>query len=126
MHLVRRALLRADLSRKQAVIDQPLLALVQEPRQFHRKIARLDDDRRDHEDPDADDGANDGEIDHEDRGPARDLLPHQTFAFDGVDERGEPDGHERADIDEHQRITDFPQRPADADRERQTDECVTD
>ena len=83
-------------------------------------------DRGDHENTDTDNCANDAEIDHENCGPARDLLPHQTFAFDGVDERGQADCHERADIDEHQRVTDFPERPADANRERQADECVTD
>ena len=60
-----------QLAAQQPAVDQPLLAALEHLGQRRPELARLRDQRRNHQQPEADQHADEAEVDDEDRRPPR-------------------------------------------------------
>ena len=117
----RHRLLHRQRLGQQPLLDQERLRPVEHVGQRAPQLPGLMHDRRHDQEADADQHADDEEVQDEDRQPAREALRadrQRPLALDQTDDRAEADRQQPAHVDEEQDVADEEAGPDDRDGER--------
>src|SRR3954447_16925024 len=99
---------------------------MQQVRQLLPEFAELLDERRNDEQADPDERADNRGVDEEDCRPAWQPLPTGTALLERLHQWREPHRDEQADVDDEERVPDEERGPQEDRRQRQADERIAD
>ena len=114
---------------EQPVRQQKVLRAIEQRGRAIPQLLRLIDERRNDQQSDEGQNADDGQIDHQDGEPARQAAGadrNDPLMLDRVHQRREANRQQHADVDEQQHLAREIQRPDDDHRQRRQDDGAAD